>query len=98
MKMNPANKEKNANQGGGPPRPTKHKDKEAKQMTEKLLTPSEVAKRLGVTLRTVQRWIAEGELPSYKLGKVRRVSEKQLEEFLRYKEEKAKWQDGGGKR
>lgn len=66
-------------------------------MTEKLLTPSEVAKRLGVTLRTVQRWIAEGELPSYKLGKVRRVSEKQLEEFLRYKEEKAKWQDGGGK-
>jgi len=67
-------------------------------MTEKLLTPSEVAKRLGVTLRTVQRWIAEGELPSYKLGKVRRISEEQLEEFLRYREKKAKWQDGGGKR
>lgn len=51
-------------------------------MSEKLLTPSEVAKRLDVTLRTVQRWIADGVLPSYKLGKTRRVSEEQLERFL----------------
>jgi len=65
-----------------------------KQMTNKqLLTPEQVAERLQVTLRTVQRWIAEGELPSYKLGKTRRISEEQLEEFLRYREEKAKWQD-----
>lgn len=69
-----------------------------KHMTNKqLLTPEQVAERLQVTLRTVQRWIAEGELPSYKLGKTRRISEEQLEEFLRYREKKAKWQDGGGK-
>lgn len=71
--------------GGGPSRPIKHK--EAKQMTEKLLTPSEVAKRLNVTLRTVQRWISEGLLSSYKIGKTRRVSEEQLKQFLeRYEE------------
>ena len=65
-------------------------------MTNKqLLTPEQVAERLQVTLRTVQRWIAEGELPSYKLGKTRRISEEQLAEFLQYREERAKWQDEG---
>ena len=32
------------------------------------LTPREVARELGVTVRTVQRWIADGRLPSSRVG------------------------------
>lgn len=60
-------------------------------MTDKrLLTPAEVAERLQVTLRTVQRWIADGLIPSYKLGKTRRISEEQLNKFLALNAEERK--------
>ncbi|MGH2483620.1 MAG: helix-turn-helix domain-containing protein, partial [Candidatus Limnocylindria bacterium] len=32
------------------------------------LTPREVAEELGVTVRTVQRWIAGGRLPGTRVG------------------------------
>jgi acetyl-CoA/propionyl-CoA carboxylase biotin carboxyl carrier protein len=37
------------------------------------LTPRQVAEQLGVTVRTVQRWIADGSLPSVPVGARRRV-------------------------
>jgi excisionase family DNA binding protein len=38
------------------------------------LTPRQVAERLGVTVRTVQRWISSGRLPAHRVGARMRVS------------------------
>ena len=42
--------------------------------SEPPLTPREVAERLGVTVRTVQRWIADGRLPATRVGARVRVA------------------------
>ena len=42
------------------------------------LTPREVADELGVTVRTVQRWIADGRLPAARVGSRVRVSRSSL--------------------
>ena len=42
------------------------------------LTPREVADELGVTVRTVQRWIANGRLPAIRIGSRVRVSRSSL--------------------
>ena len=42
------------------------------------LTPREVAQELGVTVRTVQRWIADGRLPAGRIGSRVRVSRSSL--------------------
>jgi excisionase family DNA binding protein len=42
------------------------------------LTPREVAAELGVTVRTVQRWIADGRLPARRVGGRVRVSRSSL--------------------
>lgn len=42
------------------------------------LTPRRVADELGVTMRTVQRWIADGRLPATKVGSRVRVSRSSL--------------------
>ena len=49
-------------------------------MTDEL-TPRQVAEALGVTPRTVQRWIATGRLPATRVGGRRRVSRSSLSEF-----------------
>src|SRR6188768_1881897 len=46
-------------------------------MTDEL-TPREVARELGVTVRTVQRWIAAGRLPATRVGSRVRVSRSSL--------------------
>jgi len=43
---------------------------------------SEVCERLGVTLRTLYRFIDEGDLPAYKLGRVIRLQSSDVEDFL----------------
>ena len=48
-----------------------------------LLTLKEVAARLNVSVRTVNRYISDGTLPSIKIGGLRRVLEADLEEFIR---------------
>lgn len=48
---------------------------------QKLLTPKEIAKRWQCSLRFVMNLIAQGELPSVKIGRLRRISEDQLIEF-----------------
>ncbi|HEX5579096.1 MAG TPA: biotin carboxylase N-terminal domain-containing protein, partial [Candidatus Limnocylindria bacterium] len=47
-------------------------------MTDDALTPREVADQLGVTVRTVQRWITNGRLPAERVGGRMRVSRSSL--------------------
>jgi acetyl-CoA/propionyl-CoA carboxylase biotin carboxyl carrier protein len=47
-------------------------------VTDDALTPREVADQLGVTVRTVQRWIVEGRLPAARIGGRMRVSRSSL--------------------
>ena len=42
----------------------------------------EACERLGVTLRTLYRFIDEGQLPAYKMGRVIRVQESDVEDFI----------------
>ena len=51
-------------------------------MGTEYLRASEVAHLAGVSVRTVRRWIAEGMLPSVKVGGVRLVPRKGLEQAL----------------
>ncbi len=46
------------------------------------LSTKEAAAQLGVTSRTVYRFIDEGDLPAYKFGRVIRVKESDLEVFV----------------
>ena len=45
---------------------------------ERFLSVAEVAKRLGVSEKTVRRKIASGDLPAHRVGKLLRVSERIL--------------------
>jgi excisionase family DNA binding protein len=47
-------------------------------MTDETLTPRQVAEELGVTVRTVQRWVADGWLPATRVGGRVRVSRSSL--------------------
>ncbi len=49
---------------------------------ETLLTPAQVAERLQVNERTVTRWLRDGYLRGYKLGKEWRVSPGDLQRFI----------------
>lgn len=49
---------------------------------EKLLTPAQVAKRIQIQERTVTRWLRDGYLSGYKLGKEWRIAPDDLESFL----------------
>ncbi len=47
-------------------------------MADETLTPRQVAEELGVTVRTVQRWVAEGRLAATRVGGRVRVSRSSL--------------------
>ena len=51
------------------------------------LSPSEVAKRIGATTRTVQRWIANGTLPARRVGGRWRVASDAFDAFVRVDQE-----------
>lgn len=56
-------------------------------MSEKLLTPTEMAEQLGVTRQTIYRWANENNLPYHEIGPAKRK---------RFKEsEVKKWYEGG---
>ena len=56
-------------------------------MTDKLLLkPQEAAERLGVSERTVYELIAAKKIRSVKIGKLRRISMRALEEFIEHAE------------
>lgn len=47
-----------------------------------LLKPEEVAERLGVTLRWVRRAISERRLPVVKVGRLNRIPEQAVDEYI----------------
>jgi acetyl-CoA/propionyl-CoA carboxylase biotin carboxyl carrier protein len=47
-------------------------------MSDETLTPRQVAEELGVTVRTVQRWVADGRLPAMRVGGRVRLSRSSL--------------------
>lgn len=51
-------------------------------MSERLLSVEDVAERLGCSIRTVRRWIADGSLDSVKVGGLRRVTAASLDRFI----------------
>jgi excisionase family DNA binding protein len=50
---------------------------------EPLLTPEEAALRLHVAPRTVREWLRQGKLRGLKVGRLLRVPESALHEFVR---------------
>lgn len=59
-----------ANLEQGPPEP------------KEFLTPQEVAEILRVSVYTVRRWIKEGDLPAYKVGRSWRIEEDELGRWM----------------
>ncbi len=53
-----------------------------KVIEREMLSPREVARRLGVSRRTVRRWVAAGVLPAYRVGGVIRIHPEELARFL----------------
>ena len=53
----------------------------SKSLADQLYTPEQVAKRLGLHVRTVRRYIRDGALEAVRVGKRYRVSRKALEAF-----------------
>jgi len=52
-------------------------------MNKTYFSPAEVAQILGVTRETIYNGIKSGVIPSYKIGRLRRISEEQIDEALR---------------
>ena len=46
------------------------------------MSTRETSERLGVTLRTLYRFINEGQIPAFKLGRVIRLKESDVEDFI----------------
>ncbi len=51
-------------------------------MQEKYDSPAEVAEILGVTRETIYNVIKSGDLKSYKIGRLRRISTSQIQDAL----------------
>ena len=49
---------------------------------DQVFTPAEVAERLKVSSKTVKDWLRAGKLRGVKAGRLWRVRERDLEEFL----------------
>ncbi len=48
------------------------------------LNTETAAKRLGITTRTLYRFINEGGLPAYRMGRVIRVKQADVDEFIEH--------------
>lgn len=46
------------------------------------LNTAETARRLGITTRTLYRFIDEGQLPAYRFGRVIRLQESEVADFI----------------
>jgi excisionase family DNA binding protein len=46
------------------------------------MSTKEACERLGVTLRTLYRFIDQGDLPAYKMGRVIRLKEDEVDTFI----------------
>lgn len=59
-------------------------------MDEKYFTPQEIAEKLKVSINTVRKWYASGKLESTKAGRMVRISEQQLDRFLKQRNSQQK--------
>ena len=59
--------------------------------TQPFLTPQDVSDMLQVSVYTVRRWINQGKLPAYKVGRLWRIKHGELHEWL------AQQQPGNGR-
>ena len=74
--------EKNAEAKGSHSKQVTGGYKRSQPATENYLTRNDIAERLQVSVKTVDRWIKSGELPASKLGGSVRVSESDLRVFI----------------
>lgn len=51
---------------------------------ERFYTPEQVARLLQVRTITVHRWLREGKLKGFRIGRLWRISHSHLEEFLAF--------------
>lgn len=51
-------------------------------MAEQWLKAQEVAEQLGVNIRTIQRWVKEGKLVGYKIGRALKFRPSDIETYL----------------
>jgi excisionase family DNA binding protein len=49
----------------------------------RLYSVREAAEYVGCSIKTVRRWIKSGDLPHHRLGRQIRISERDLEQFVR---------------
>lgn len=49
---------------------------------DNLLTPEAAAERLAIAPRTIREWLRQGKIKGVKVGKLWRIKEDALEEFL----------------
>lgn len=54
--------------------------------TRSFLTPQEVSDLLRVSVYTVRRWIKEGNLPAYKVGRGWRIHESEINTWLEHRQ------------
>ena len=47
-----------------------------------MMSVAEIASRLNVTPKTIQRWISEKRLPAYQFGREYRIKEEDFEKFV----------------
>ena len=50
---------------------------------DKLYKPIEVAEKLNVSIHTINKWLQEGKLKGVKVGNLWRVTETDLERFVK---------------
>lgn len=50
--------------------------------TEQLLSLKEAADRVGVSVKTIRRRIADGQLPAYRTGRILRIKRADLEALM----------------
>lgn len=51
-------------------------------MMEKLYSVEDLAKYFGMHVMTIRRWIYEGKIASFKVGRQVRVTETELQKFI----------------
>ena len=51
---------------------------------EKYLTPEEISVQYNVKADTIRKWIRQGKIRAAKLGRVWRISESDLRDFIRF--------------
>ena len=51
-------------------------------LTKEWLSSKEAASRIGITQRTLYRFIDEGQIPAYRIGRVIRLQRSDVESFI----------------